>query len=572
MTGWPKHALALALLAAISLGLYGKLYSPLDHAYPEGEAASASVTRFIAENPNPWGWNPTWAGGEPTQTKLRPAFHYAAALVAKFGNEPIYAHRIVAVTMALLAPVALYAMVIVLGGPWLMALAASVGLTVLSPIRTHARSPLSFLPSRLSELEQFGDAPYLAGLTLVLVAVALVWRAAHRRDPGSLWLAALGMVLVALSSGEATLVLTVVLLVLELTMLGIAGEYRFSHRRVFGAVLWAIVLSGFAFTDVSDDDLTFSFRGLAWKTALLMAMIVRLLFLGRRQPLLCFVSMGLCVLACFRARMPLTLEIFFVLAVFAWMWKAFEQPRHLYRLTALLPTLLLCCYFDPYQERVYPRTLEQTKLQVREWRGDWGMKPPSESEAYKLTSWFVQNAPRGRIVVERGHPLVDRLNAWVPFAQVGAPGQWAPELANLHDLKAEYLVVNKSTREHPIAYQSGNSKVYRFPLQSLATSIRKEKEGPPLELEWITASHIRITGIVPKDHSLAVNVRHHPGWQSSIPIGEAQGGLMNLAPPPGPVDLHLEFKGTRLQHLFGYLSAFTWVASLVYVAFRSRRA
>lgn len=572
MTGWPKHALALAALAAISLGLYGRLYSPLDHAYPDGEAASAAVTRFVAENPNLWGWNPTWAGGEPTQVRLRPTFHYAAALVTKLGNEPIYAHRIVAVTLVLFSPLALYLMVISFGGSGLMALGSATGVIFLSPLAIHQKPLLTFLPTQLMYLEHLGIGPDLAGITLIWIAMALLWRAAHDRRPLSLFLAAISIALVALSSGIATSFLTIVLVLLELAMLGIAGEYRFSHRRVFAAIIWALSLSIFAFADVKAYyGLAPSFYGLAWEFALAGALSIRLLFLGRRQPFLCLVTMGVWVFFAFQ--MWLMLEVFLILAIFAWMWKAFEQPQKLYRLAAVFPALLLFWHYEPIQQRFYPVTVERLKAQFREWRGDWGMRRPSESEDFRISRWFVENPPRGRIYIDRFHSLVSRMNAWVPYAQAGQPGQLNPTVLHGRRNGNEYLVASKPLDQQlPVAFKSGKSVVYRLPFQSLAMSAKNKNEGRPLELTWISNNHVRIAGTLPREHSIDVEIYHHPGWSSSVPVGEDENGLIRLTPPAGPVDLHLEFKGTQSQHILGYLSAFAWVASLGYVAFRSRRA
>ncbi|MFN7544364.1 MAG: hypothetical protein ACK5TN_16405, partial [Acidobacteriota bacterium] len=64
-----KHltlALGLILIAALNLYLYGPLFSPEERPYRGSIAQGyAGITRFIAEHPNPWGWNPQQYAGLP---------------------------------------------------------------------------------------------------------------------------------------------------------------------------------------------------------------------------------------------------------------------------------------------------------------------------------------------------------------------------------------------------------------------------------------------------------------------------------------------------------------------------
>jgi len=578
---WPRHALAVFLLAALNLGLYGRLYSPLDHAFPEREAASAAVTRFVGENPNPWGWNPEGDGGQPAQSVALPAFHYAAALLTKLGNEPVYAHRILAVTLALLAPLALYAMLLSFAFSWPAATGIAIAMSVISPFQRHDGYPLSFLPARLHYLELSGDAPFVAGLTLLLVSLPLVWRAGLRRDPASLFLASVSIALILLTSGPAALVLGAAILMLELAMLGIAGEYRFSHRRVFAAMLWGYLLSCFW---LGDRGFT-SGLDLPWLKLLLGAIVIRLLFLGRRQPFLCFTLLSLWALSylTYRLSIPaleIALELFVLLAFLTIAAKCIEHRSWTLRALAFVP--LLCLLFvradfrprpprlpfgnaqdvAPTAARIYSPSTGRLLAQVREWRGTWGMRPPSESEAFKSTRWLVEHPPKGRLQVL--HPnLSPRLNAWVPFAQT----------QTVRDNDAEYRIWRPfPDRGLPALARFGGLAIDRMPFTSLAATAG----GAPLEFEWLASSRIRVTGKLAKPESLLVKVNHHPGWQAqlngqTVPVGRSDLGFMTFTPPAGPIDLQLEFNGTREQHLWSYLSAFTWLASLGYVAFRSWR-
>jgi hypothetical protein len=600
MTVWPKHALALFVLAALSFGLYGRLYSPLDHAHPEGEAASAAVTRFISENPDPWGWNPTWHGGQPTQLTALPAFHYAAAFIAWLGNEPLYAHRIVAATMALLAPCAFYFMLVTFDMRWQFALAAGLSVAVLSPFDLFFAPPLIFLPSRLAFLEWTGRGPFVAGLTLIPVALALLWRAGHNRRPISLFLAAVSLALVALTDADATLFLILAVGALELTMLGVAGEYRFSHRRVLTACLWAYLLCCFWLTRsgmpaLMNWSLPFSLAPL-----ILGAIAIRLGFLGRRDPLLAFSvllvwAIGYVSILNVSEHSWTLLEAICVISVWAWAGKGLSHQRLIYQgAGALLILALLFLRFDAprrlaalsfpsnahssafgellglFPQRTSIFTFQRLKQQADGWRGDWGMRAPSASDEFKVTRWFVENPPRGRIFIEPSLPLAYRLNAWVRFPQAGAPGERSRDQQQ-HGV--EYAVQRLTAEDKsPVVFKADTYAVTRRPFQSLAMSIKGDREGPPLELTWRTASELQITGSLPKDHLIRVSVPHHPGWRSAqVSVSPDAHGLISLAPPAGPIDIALEFTGTREQHNYGYVCAFAWLGSIGYVLYRSLR-
>jgi hypothetical protein len=562
-------------LAALNFGLYGRLYSPLDHAYPEGEAASVAVTRFIAENPNPWGWNPTWNGGSPTQDTALPALHYGAVLVSKPGFSVAQAHRMVAVTMALLAPFALYFLLIAFGSmAWAYAVATAVGASVLSPIYRYEDSVLSFLPGRLEYLERTGEAAYLAGLTLVLVAIPLVWRAALDRCPGSLFLASAAMAVVALTDGRATGVLAIAFLMLGLTMLGIAGEFGFSFRRVLLTVGLAYLLSCFWPGSVRLPAVS------AWP-AFLGSVIIRLLFVGRREPLLCFAALGTWSFGYLRFWNEA--EIFLLMGLFAGSWRALQHPRLLYRLFVALAALLIVLRLDVAQWPSFrPMTLEGLSRQVKQWRGDWEMRAPNESEEFRLTRWFADHPPRGRILANA--PLSQRLNAWLPYAQAPWPMMVRSEGAgtatlvrrppdvSLVRLGGEYVVDSVEGGTLPVAARVGHSVIYRLPFQSLAMSVRDGVEDTPLTLDWVDQSHIRIRGDLPVGHSLKVKVNYHSGWHSAGPApAKADDGFIILASPAGPVHVDLEYNGTPAQHFFGYLGAAAWVMGLGCVIYRSRR-
>ena len=182
-------------------------------------------------------------------------------------------------------------------------------------------------------------------------------------------------------------------------------------------------------------------------------------------------------------------------------------------------------------------------------------------------------------------PLRDRLNAWVSFAQApwpeylrqGREGEaitmiQQPPDAGVDTQGGEYLVAPVVEGKLPVAAKIGRWVIYRVPFQSLAMA----GKGTPLDLTWVTSRHIQVSGNLPNGQTLNVKVKFHPAWRATqdgqpVAISKADNGFMTLAVPAGQVKIELVYNGTPEQHFFGYLSAFAWVVSIGYVAFRASR-
>ena len=182
-----------------------------------------------------------------------------------------------------------------------------------------------------------------------------------------------------------------------------------------------------------------------WLRIVCGALAIRLLFLGRREPLLCFATLS--CWAFVNLGLMLEFEVFLLVALVAGSQRAFEHPQRFYLAFPAFAVLLLFLRFDvDHWPSFNPMTISGLKRQAAEWRGDWGMRPYSQSEDFKLTRWLVENPPRGRVYAG-SLSLRNRLNAWVPYAQVGSLMQLRvngsfslPSDATLLALGTEYSV------------------------------------------------------------------------------------------------------------------------------------
>ncbi len=80
------------VIFAINLALNLPLLSPGELPFRDSiEGGYASMARFFAAHPNPWGWNPTQYCGLPTQFTYLPLLHYmVGAAHAVFPFMPIW--------------------------------------------------------------------------------------------------------------------------------------------------------------------------------------------------------------------------------------------------------------------------------------------------------------------------------------------------------------------------------------------------------------------------------------------------------------------------------------------------
>ena len=511
------------ILAAISGGLYSPFFSPLDLPYRESiEPGYAGMARFIREHPNPWGWYPIQYRGLPTQFMYLPALPYAAAALSTVtGVEPEYAHRLITAVFALLAPVALYAfLAYFLRARW-WAFAIGLAYLLVSPSyglieQIDKDRGLVYLPWRLQVMAKYGEGPHNVGLALLLPTLIAIWRAATQRTHTSLVIAAIAMAAVVLVNWICGLALALAVLVLMLSVFGLGRELQFSFRRVFLAGALAYGLACFwliptlirttffnwpkdAFGYKVDDRSWWWFAG--WIGGLVL---IRLLFIGRNQWLLCFVTMGF---YCFgflsigyysfqhdtlpeSRRYTLEFELFLFLAVSMWLRLGLQSPNGVHKFCAIAPLVVMLAQGTPQILRVATQS-----------RAEWKLEAKESTVEYQIAKWLNEQKPQGRIFASGG--LRFRLNSWFLLPQAGGtfetglhtreplahaykvrtnlgsrPGEELKDaLAALEQLGVEYLVVHGSGSSEyyrdfknpqlyaalPVAARFGEDVIYRIP-------------------------------------------------------------------------------------------------------------
>ena len=536
------------ILAALSFFLYAPFFSPLDLPYRESiEPGYAGMARFIQAHPNPWGWYPIQYGGLPTQFMYLPALPYSAALLSTLtGIEPEYAHRLLTATLALLAPVALYAFFAFFTRARWWAFAVALAYLFLSPSyglieQIDKDRGLVYLPWRLQVMAKYGEGPHNVGLALLLPTLLAIWHAATSRTRTSLVLAAFAMAAVTLVNWICALSLALAVLVLLLSILGLAREHHFSFRRVFLAAALAYGLACFWLIPSLIRTTLFNWphdafgykvdsRSWLWFAAWIGGiLLIRLLFAGRRQFFLCFVTaafycFGFLAIAYYSfqhdtlpesRRYTLEFELFLFLAAGAWLWLGLKSSNGVHRFCALLPLAVMLAQGAPQAIRV-----------VTQPRADWKLEAKESTVEYQIAKWLADQKPQGRIFASGG--LRFRLNSWFLLPQAGGtfetglrhrepldhiykvrtnlgskPGEELKDaVAALEKLGVEYLVVHGTKSDEyyrdfknpdlysalPVAARFGEDVIYRLPFTGpLRENPRPSSSTEPMLFGLISA-------------------------------------------------------------------------------------
>ena len=544
---WDKLKLVL-LAAAIFLSnaaLNGPLFQPGEMPYRDSiEGGYASMVRFFADHPNPWGWNPTQYCGLPAQFTYLPGLPYlASALVwAVPSLEPEQAYRILTATLACLGPVALFFLVLYFTKDWRWALAAALAFTLFSPayglIRTIEKDRgIVQLPWRIQVLAKYGEGPHNAGLTLLPLAIVALWAAAVGRKYWQILVAAVLLAAVALTNWVAALALAFCCVTLLMTLaVGKGARERLLAVLAAGALAWLLAcfwltpsfVKTVAFNWPTD---AFNYH-LQFKQVLLLAglanglVLIRTAFLRfHGQPYLCFVTLtvfgfGWVVLFYYDYGIPtipesrryaLEFEMFLLLALLEWFRLVLRHPYRMLRNCAIASAVVLLLAGAGQALRYITQGYEK-----------WRPVPKEQTVEYRLACQLAQRRPEGRIFASGG--LRYRINAWFDLPQVGGtfesglrnripvhfgyqirtgsgsqPGRDGQDaILQLKALGGEYVVVHgPKSKEHyrdfrnpakfegllESVYRDQDDMIYRLPYSSLAHLVHPEElpEHPPIQ-------------------------------------------------------------------------------------------
>ncbi len=424
--------LGLTLIFGLNLVLYGPLFSRQQRPYPGSIAAGyAGITRFVAEHPNPWGWNPQQYAGQPTQFSYPPLLPYtAAALHWVSGVEPYYAYRLLVGLAACLGPVTLGLAFYSFGGGLWWSLLLALIYTCCSPVyglfsQIDGDRGQYYLPWRLLVLMKYGEGPHVVGLTMLpLILMAVRWGLARRGIAG-LVVMAIGLAVAPLTNWLVAFALTITMAVWMLS--GHAGTWR-----LMGAGFVGYGLSCFWLTpeyvmvtlfNWPKDAYGYQVSQQGWPyytVGALMVGIAAWLLRRYRAPWdLRFWTLGLVAYLAIAGgfylygfdlipesrRYVLEFELFALAAAIAWLRLALVSREGVDRACAFFFVLFLVW-----------SGLPQMKQSVKRKWGDWGRVDVSQMLEYRLGEWLYEQKPAGRVFVSGA--LRFRLNAWFPLHQV----------------------------------------------------------------------------------------------------------------------------------------------------------
>ncbi|MSV27906.1 MAG: hypothetical protein EXQ52_04060 [Bryobacterales bacterium] len=502
------------------------------------EGGYASMLRFIAAHPNPWGWNPAQYCGMPTALIYLPLVHYLAAPLLWIvpGLDAAHAHRIVTTAFACLAPVSVFFFVRYFTRSRWWAFGAALSYTFFSPLYglieaiSRDRGDV-YLPWRLQVLVKYGEGPHTVGLALLPPALVAIWSAGASPGFRRLLIAAMMAAAVALTNWVAALALTLSVAAMLLTAAGMRKESGFRISRVIAAGALAWLLAAFWMTPAfirniafnwTTDSLNFDLRtpqyallgGCVASLVLLRLILLRYL---PRETYLCFVTLA-CLLFGWIVqvrysygidtipeshRYALEFSMFLLLALFAWFRLAMRSGNGVTRFCAIGPAAVMLITGAPDALTYVSRSHEK-----------WKPVPKEQTVEYRLARWLDERHPAGRVMASGG--LRYRLNMWFDIPQVGgafesglsnriphqmafrvrtgtgsAPGEEGRNaIVMMKSLGVEYVVVHgPASKEHyrdykhpaefegllEQVYREEGDVIYRIPFTSLAHLVRPDQ-------------------------------------------------------------------------------------------------
>lgn len=584
-----KHkffAAGLIGLFALNLYLYGPLFSPQQRPY-KGSIASgyAGITRFIAEHPNPWGWNPQQYAGQPTQFTYPPALPYtAAALHWVTGMDPFHAYRSVISTFACLGPVALAFAFFSFTGSAGWALLLSLCYSIGSPVyglfeKIDGDRGLYYLPWRIIVLMKYGEGPHVSGVTLLpLILVVLRWGVARTGMP-ALFAMAVAFAIAPLMNWLLAFGLAITVLVMMIS------DLRSSFRLVTAGVL-GYGLSCFWLTPEYVQTTLFNWPKDAYGYQVeqnhwslyggLIAVLAILSYLFRRYGAsweLRFTTLAAVTFFWIAGgfylynldtipesrRYILEFEIFLFLAAFAFLRLAFQSKEGVDKFCGVLVLAAI----------LFSGKTQFNQSLTRKW-SDWGMVDREETLEYRLAQWLQDQKPQARVFASGG--LRFRLNAWFPLHQVGGtfesglrnriavdyfyqvrtdadskPGEEAEDaIRQLTAIGAEYVAVHDAGSEEyyrdikspakfaalgPVVFApTPFDRIHKLPFRSLAHIVNPDELPKSKFKEDLRRFHMALSD--PRRPFLAVK-QGHPGlWkiQGAFPDGKLVAFSMNWDP------------------------------------------
>jgi hypothetical protein len=517
---WTPLAAAAIFLANILLNL--PLFVPGDLPFPGAiERGYVGMARFISQHPNPWGWNPFPYCGLPTQFMYVPGLPYFAGMWMRLlpNSSPDTVYRVIVSLATCFGPVTLFWLALHFMGSRRWAFLAAMAYSFLSP--SYALFPavetdrgIVQLPWRVQVMAKYGEGPHNTVLTLLPIALLLLWLAIKGRGYPRILAAALVLAAIPLINWLGAMGVALSCLLLLLAAL---GEPEVRYWRAAAAIGLAYLLACFWLTPSFVKTIfgnwpvdSFAYKLGTTQVYLLAgmaggALAIRVAFrLLRGSFFFCLVTMGAFVFGWISTawyvygvdtlpesrRYAIEFELFVALALAEAARLAMQSKNGTVRL----------CVYGTGAVMLLVGTPQLAAYVSQGWQA-WWPAPPETTLEYRIGKWLADRHPEGRVFVSGGVRF--RLNSWFDLQQVG--GAFETGLTNrvpvelayrirtadtspadvLMFLKAvgtEFVAVHgEKSKEYyrdfrrpdrlgslPVVYRSGDDAIYSLPARSLA--------------------------------------------------------------------------------------------------------
>ena len=522
----PLLALTIFLF---NVWLNAPLFMPGDLPFPGSiERGYVGMARFVAEHPNPWGWNPFPYCGLPTAYMYVPALPYLTALwihlLPHVTPDTIY--RTIVSLAACLGPVTLFLLALYFTRSRRWAFIAALGYSLISP--SYALFPavekdrgVAQLPWRIQVLAKYGEGPHNTALMLIPIALLLLFRASKGRGYRKIFAAAVALAAVPLCNWVGAFALAISSVIL---LVAAWGEADFQYCRAFAAAGLAYLLACFWLTPGFVRTIAFNWpvdsfayhlnREQVWLIAGMIggALLIRLAFrVFRGSFYFCMVTMGAFVFGWIATafyvygldtipesrRYAIEFELFAALAIAEALRLAMRSTNSTTRLCGIGAAAVMLLVGSP---QLYAYATQG-------W--SWRPSPPEDTLEYRLGLWIAQHPPEGRVFASGGMRF--RLNSWFDLQQVGggfetglqnrvpydlsydirAGTDAAKAIVELKALDAQYIVVHgPKSKEYyrdfqhpdrlaglPAVYHIEDDTIYALPARPLAHFVTPQELG-----------------------------------------------------------------------------------------------
>ena len=486
--------LAALLILALNLWLNGPLFMHGDLSFPGSiQAGYVATARFIANHPNPWGWNPFQYCGIPTRFLYVPALPYLmAVLVRLLPHVPIdYLYGFTVSLATCFGPVTLFLFALYFTASRKWSLAAALAYSFLSP--SYGLFPavekdrgIVQLPWRIQVLAKYGEGPANTDLMLLPLVLLAVWIAATRRGYPRVLAAAILFALTPLVNWVGAFALAIACLLL---LLAAIGESQFCVSPVCAAGILGYLLACFWLTpnfirtivfNWPTDSFAYQFgRPQQMLVIGLVAslLVLRLLFRLARAPFyVCFVTLAAFTfgwIATFfylggydtipeSRRYAIEFELFLALALTEGIRLGSRHANQTVRLCAIGTGIVLLLAGTP-----------QLWAYIDQGWSRWKPAPREDSIEFRLARWMADHPPEGRVFASGG--LRFRMNSWFDLPQVGGgfetglqnrtPWDLANRIRGARDLPsgrdlADTLLMLKALDTQYVVIHGPNSREY----------------------------------------------------------------------------------------------------------------